>query len=71
MKHKILIMAVLLLAILIGGIGGFAINSFLYDKSTIVKTERKEKMSNLKEMRKMKKMMNLVAKVLFQELIIL
>lgn len=43
MKHKILIMAVLLLAILIGGIGGFAINSFLYDKSMIVKTERKEK----------------------------
>lgn len=35
-------MAVLLFAILIGGIGGFAINSFLYDKSTIVKTERKE-----------------------------
>ena len=43
MKHKILIMAVLLLAVLLGGIGGFAINSFLYDKSTIVKTERKEK----------------------------
>ena len=42
MKHKILIMAVLLLAVLLGGIGGFAINSFLYDKSTIVKTERKE-----------------------------
>ena len=49
MKHKILIMAVLLFAILIGGIGGFAINSFLYDKSTIVKTERKEKNEQFEE----------------------
>ena len=49
MKHKILIMAVLLLAVLLGGIGGFAINSFLYDKSTIVKTERKEKNEQFEE----------------------
>ena len=49
MKHKILIMAVLLFAILIGGIGGFAINSFLYDKSAIIKTERKENNEQLEE----------------------
>ena len=42
-------MAVLLLAVLLGGIGGFAINSFLYDKSTIVKTERKEKNEQFEE----------------------
>ena len=42
-------MAVLLLAVLLGFIAGFAINSFLYDKSTIVKTERKEKNEQFEE----------------------